>query len=83
VARLKPEFDKRSVKTLGLSIDPVDSHKGWAADIKETQGHAPNFPIVADPDRTVAGHYDEEARAKFPNGWRALKPYLRLTPQPR
>ena len=159
VARLKPEFDKRSVKAIGLSIDPVDSHKGWAADIKETQGYAPNFPIIADPDRKVAGLYgmihpahdevytvrtvfvidpkkkirlmitypqttgrnfDEilrvidslqltdahrvatpvnwkqgedviivpavsakEARAKFPNGWRALKPYLRLTPQPR
>jgi len=57
VARLKPEFDKRSVKAIGRSIDPVDSHKGWAADIKETQGHAPNFPIIADPDRKVAGLY--------------------------
>ncbi|MBI4635444.1 MAG: redoxin domain-containing protein, partial [Candidatus Rokubacteria bacterium] len=46
VARLKPEFDKRGVKAIGLSIDPVDSHKGWAADIKETQGYAPNFPII-------------------------------------
>ncbi len=46
MARLKPEFDKRSVKAIGRSIDPVDSHKGWAADIKETQGHAPNFPII-------------------------------------
>jgi len=45
VARLKPEFDKRNVKVIGLSIDPVDSHRGWAADIKETQGYAPNFPI--------------------------------------
>ena len=57
MARLKPEFDKRSVKAIGRSIDPVDSHKGWAADIKETQGHAPNFPIIADPDRKVAGLY--------------------------
>ena len=57
VARLKPEFDKRHVKTIGLSIDPVESHKGWVEDIRETQGHAPNFPIVADPERKVADLY--------------------------
>jgi alkyl hydroperoxide reductase subunit AhpC len=159
VARLKPEFDRRGVKAIGLSIDPVGSHQSWAADIRETQWHAPNFPIIADPDRKVAGLYgmihpahdevytvrtvfvidpkkkirlmitypqttgrnfdeilrvidslqltdahrvatpvnwkpgedviivpavsDEEARRKFPKGWRALKPYLRLTSQPR
>ena len=159
VARLKPEFDRRSVKVIGLSIDPVTSHHGWAADIKETQVYAPNFPIIADPERKVANLYgmmhpahdevytvrtvfvidpkkkvrltitypqttgrnfdeilrvldslqltdahrvatpvnwkqgedviivpavsDAEAKAKFPKGWRALKPYLRLTPQPR
>jgi len=159
VARLKPEFDRRRVKAIGLSIDPLDSHLDWAADIKETQGHALNFPIIADPERKVANLYgmihpshdevytvrtvfvidpkkkvrlmitypqttgrnfdeilrvidslqltdahrvatpvnwkqgedviivpavsDDEARAKFPRGWRALKPYLRLTPQPR
>ena len=159
VARLKPEFDRRGVKAIGLSIDPVGSHQSWAADIRETQGHAPNFPIIADRDRKVAGLYgmihpahdevytvrtvfvidpkkkirlmitypqttgrnfdeilrvidslqltdahrvatpvnwkpgedviivpavsDEEARRKFPKGWRALKPYLRLTSQPR
>jgi len=159
VARLKPEFEKRGVKAVGLSVDPVASHKGWAADIKETQGHAVNFPILADPDKKVADLYgmmhpahdevytvrtvfvidpkkkirlmitypqttgrnfdeilrvidslqltdahrvatpvnwkqgedviivpavtDEEARAKFPNGWKALKPYLRLTQQPK
>ena len=158
VARLKPEFDKRNVAAIGLSIDPLDSHRGWAADIKETQGYAPNFPIIADPERKVANLYgmmhpahdevytvrtvfvidpkkkvrltitypqttgrnfdeilrvidslqltdahkvatpvnwkqgedviivpavsDEEARAKFPKGWRALKSYLRPTPQP-
>jgi alkyl hydroperoxide reductase subunit AhpC len=158
VARLKSDFDKRGVKCMGLSIDPVDSHKGWMKDIKETQGHEPNFPIVADPERTVANLYgmmhpahdevhtvrtvfvidpkkkirlmitypqttgrnfdeilrvidslqltdgyrvatpvnwkqgddviivpavtDDEAKAKFPKGWKALKPYLRLTPQP-
>ena len=159
VARLKPEFDKRKVKAIGLSIDPVDAHKGWAKDIQETQGYAPNFPIVADPERKVANLYgmmhpahdevytvrtvfvidpnkkirlmitypqttgrnfdeilrvidslqltdshsvatpanwkdgedviivpavtDEEAKVKFPGGWKALKPYLRLTPQPK
>jgi thioredoxin-dependent peroxiredoxin len=159
VARLKPEFDKRGVKAIGLSVDPVTSHKGWAADIKETQGHAVNFPIIADPEKKVANLYgmmhpahdevftvrtvfvvdpkkkvrltitypqttgrnfdeilrvidslqltdahrvatpvnwkqgedviivpavsDEEAKAKFPKGWKALKPYLRLTPQPK
>jgi thioredoxin-dependent peroxiredoxin len=158
VARLKPEFDKRGVKAIGLSIDPVDSHRGWAKDIEETQGFAPNYPIVADPERKVANLYgmmhpshdevftvrtvfvidpkkkirlmitypqttgrnfdeilrvidslqltdsyqvatpvnwkqgedviivpavsDADAKAKFPKGWRALKPYLRLTPQP-
>ena len=159
VARLKGEFDKRHVKTIGLSIDPVDSHKGWMKDIKETQGHEPTFPIVADPERKVANLYgmmhpahdevytvrtvfvidpkkkirltitypqttgrnfdeilrvidslqltdghrvatpvnwkqgddviivpavtDEEAKAKFPKGWKTLKPYRRLTPQPK
>src|SRR5690606_22806844 len=57
VARLKPEFDKRNVKAIGLSIDPVDSHKKWSEDIRETQGSALNFPIIADPDRKVAGLY--------------------------
>ena len=158
VARLKPEFDRRGVKVLGLSIDPVESHKKWLQDIKETQGYLPDYPLVADPERKVANLYgmihpshdevytvrtvfvidpkkkirlmitypqtagrnfdeilrvldslqltdgykvatpvnwkhgedviivpavsDEEAKKQFPKGWRALKPYLRLTPQP-
>ncbi len=158
VARLAPEFERRGVKAIGLSVDPVDSHRKWAADIQETQGYAVNFPIIADPDRKVANLYgmihpahdevhtvrtvfvidplkkvrlfitypqtagrnfdeilrvidslqltdrhkvatpvnwkpgedviivlavsDEEARSRFPKGWKALKPYLRLTPQP-
>jgi thioredoxin-dependent peroxiredoxin len=158
VARIKPEFDKRGVKVIGLSVDPVDSHKGWAKDIEETQGTALNFPIIADPDRTVAGLYDmihpnasetatvrsvfvigpdkkvkltitypmgtgrnfdeilrvidslqltakynvatpanwtqggdciippavsdEQAKEKFPEGWKTLKPYLRMVRQP-
>jgi alkyl hydroperoxide reductase subunit AhpC len=57
VARLKPEFDKRNVKVIGLSVDPVDDHKRWANDIKETQGHAPNYPIIGDADLKVAKLY--------------------------
>jgi len=158
VARVKPEFERRNVQVIGLSVDPVDAHRQWAQDIKETQGYAPNYPIIADPEKKVANLYgmmhpahdevytvrtvfvidpqkkvrlmitypqttgrnfeeilrvvdslqltdshkvatpvnwkqgedviivtavsDEEARAKFPKGWKALKPYLRLTPQP-
>lgn len=159
LAGLKSEFDKRNVKVIGLSVDPVEDHRRWAADIKETQGNALNFPVIADSDRKVADLYDmihpnandtltvrsvfvigpdkkvkltltypastgrnfaellrvidslqltaahsvatpadwkqgedviivpsvsnEDARKKFPGGWRELKPYLRLVPQPR
>jgi len=158
VARCKPDFDKRGVKVIGLSVDKTDSHKKWAEDIKETQGAALNFPVIADPDHKVAELYDmihpeisdvftvrsvfvigpdkkiklmitypastgrnfdeilrvidslqltakysvatpvnwkdgddviivpslsdEAAKEKFPGGWRAPKPYLRITPQP-
>ena len=158
-ARLKPEFDKRNVKVIGLSVDPADSHTKWAADIKETQGHALNFPVIADSDRKVSDLYDmihpnandtltvrsvliidpkkkvrlmltypastgrnfdeilrvidslqltdkhsvatpvnwkhggdviivpsvsdEDAKKKFPGGWKTLKPYLRVVPQPK
>jgi len=58
MARIKPEFDKRNVKIIGLSVDPLDRHKDWANDIKETQGHAPNYPIIADADFAVAKLYD-------------------------
>jgi len=157
-SRLKPEFDQRNVKVIGLSVDQADSHKKWAEDIKETQGSALNFPVIADPDHKVAELYDmihpeisdiftvrsvfiidpakkvrlmitypascgrnfdevlrvidslqltsnysvatpvnwkdgddviivpslsdEDAKAKFPAGWKAVKPYLRITPQP-
>ena len=157
-AKLKPEFDKRNVKMIGLSVDPLESHLGWEKDIEETQGCAVNFPMIADADHKVADLYDmihpnandtftvrsvyvvgpdkkvklmitypastgrnfdellrvidslqltsnysvatpvnwkdgddciivpsisdEEAKAKFPAGWRAVKPYLRVTPQP-
>jgi alkyl hydroperoxide reductase subunit AhpC len=158
VARIKPEFDKRNVKVIGLSVDPLDSHKGWVGDIEETQGSALNFPLIADPDRKVSQLYDmihpnasdtftvrsvfvigpdkkvklsitypastgrnfdeilrvidslqltakhsvatpvnwkegddviivpalsdEDAKQKFPGGWKTLKPYLRIVPQP-
>jgi thioredoxin-dependent peroxiredoxin len=57
-ARIKPEFDKRNVKIIGLSVDPADSHARWAEDIKETQGTALNFPVIADADRKVSTLYD-------------------------
>ncbi|ACB49487.1 MULTISPECIES: peroxiredoxin [Cyanophyceae] len=57
VASLKPEFDKRNVKILALSVDSVDSHKGWINDINETQNTNVNYPIIADPDRKVADLY--------------------------
>ena len=158
VAKLKPEFDRRGVKVIGLSVDPVSEHKKWAEDIEETQGAALNFPLIADPDRTIADLYgmihpnasdtltvrsvyivgpdkklklslvypastgrnfdeilraidslqltanhsvatpadwkrgedviivpsvsDEEAREKFPGGWKTVKPYLRVVPEP-
>lgn len=158
MASIKPEFDKRNVKILALSVDPLTDHEGWSKDIEETQGTAPNYPIIADSDRKVADLYDmihpnadntltvrsvfviapdntvkltltypastgrnfdellrvidslqltaghsvatpvnwtdgedvivvpalsdEEAEKKFPKGFKALKPYLRVTPQP-
>ena len=57
MAKLKPEFDKRNAKIVGLSVDPVDSHSKWANDIKETQGTAPNYPLIGDPDLKVAKLY--------------------------
>ncbi|TNE36186.1 MAG: peroxiredoxin [Alphaproteobacteria bacterium] len=57
VARLKPEFDKRNVKPIALSVDGVDSHKGWLGDIEETQGSRVNYPILADEDRKVSDLY--------------------------
>lgn len=158
VAGLKPEFEKRNTKIIGLSVDPLDSHTKWEGDIKDVTGNAVNFPMIADPDRKVADLYDmihpgasdtmtvrsvfvigpdnkvkltltypastgrnwqeilrvidslqltaeykvatpsdwndgddviitaavsdEEAKERFPKGFEAKKPYLRLTPQP-
>lgn len=158
VAKIKPEFDKRNVKVVGLSVDPLDNHEKWVDDIEETQGARLNFPLIGDADKHVSDLYDmihpnasdtmtvrsvfivgpdkkvkliltypaatgrnfdeilrvidslqltagysvatpanwtegddviitaavsdEEADTKFPKGWTALKPYLRVTPQP-
>ena len=57
MAKIKPEFDRRGVKIIGLSVDPVDSHADWAKDIEETQGHAPNYPIIGDADFNVSKLY--------------------------
>ena len=158
VAKLKDEFEKRNTKVIGLSVDPVENHEKWAQDIEETQGARVNFPMIGDPDRSVADLFgmihpnandtqtvrsvfvigpdkkvkltltypastgrnfdeilrvidslqltadysvstpadwkdgedviiaatvsDEEAKERFPKGWDAKKPYLRITPQP-
>src|SRR5579862_5974239 len=58
MAGLKPEFDKRNTKIIGLSVDPVDNHSRWAKDIEETQGHAVNYPMIGDPQLKVAKLYD-------------------------
>ena len=58
LAGLKPEFDKRNTKVIGLSIDPVSDHQKWAKDIEETQGHALNYPVIGDTDLKVAKLYD-------------------------
>jgi alkyl hydroperoxide reductase subunit AhpC len=57
MAKIKPEFDKRNVKIIGLSVDPVDKHSKWSDDIKETQGHAPNYPMIADTDLSISKAY--------------------------
>ncbi len=58
VAALKPEFERRNTKIIGLSVDPVESHQRWESDIRDVTGHAVNFPMIGDPDRSVATLYD-------------------------
>jgi alkyl hydroperoxide reductase subunit AhpC len=58
MAKIKPEFDRRGVKIIGLSVDPMDRHEEWVKDIEETQGHAPNYPIISDGDFNVSKLYD-------------------------
>jgi alkyl hydroperoxide reductase subunit AhpC len=57
MAKLKPEFDRRNTRIIGLSVDPVESHKRWSKDIEETQGYAPNYPMIGDPDLTISKLY--------------------------
>src|SRR6202022_4051038 len=73
MAKIKPEFDRRDVKIIGLSVDATTDHEKWAADIEETQGHAPNYPIIGDGDFAVAKLYatlpaevSGEAKARTP-----------------
>ncbi len=66
MAGLKPQFDKRNCKIIGLSVDPVTDHKAWANDIKETQGHAPNYPIIGDADLSVAKLYEMLPASEVP-----------------
>ncbi len=58
LAKIKPEFDKRNTKVIGLSVDSIEDHKGWSGDIAETQGTPVNYPLIADPDKAVAEAYD-------------------------
>jgi alkyl hydroperoxide reductase subunit AhpC len=58
MAKLKPEFDRRDVKVIGLSVDPVDKHAAWSKDIAETQGHAPNYPMIGDPSLEISKLYE-------------------------
>jgi alkyl hydroperoxide reductase subunit AhpC len=57
MAKIKPEFDRRNVKIIGLSVDPTDKHEQWATDIEETQGHRPNYPVIGDSDFSVSKQY--------------------------
>src|ERR1700688_2203452 len=57
MAKLKPEFDKRNTKLIGLSVDPIDKHAKWSEDIKETQGYAPNYPMIGDTDLSISKLY--------------------------
>src|SRR3546814_2365577 len=70
MAKLKPEFDKRNVKIIGLSVDPVDQHSKWARDIEETQGTAPNYPMIGDPDlRSEERRVGKECVSTFRSRW--------------
>ena len=78
VARLKPEWDKRHIKPIGISVDPVDAHGKWAADIAETQGTAPNFPMIGDPDLSIAKLYGILPKCAPASMARAGRPHARL-----
>src|SRR5207248_3253599 len=89
MAKIKPEFDRRNVKVIGLSVDSTGDHDGWARDIEETQGQAPNYPIIGDADFEVSKLYgmlpaetSGDPKAIF-GDWESPKPYIRIVPQPR
>ena len=67
VAKIKPEFDKRGVKVIGLSVDPIDSHERWEKDIEETSGHHVSFPMIADPDMRISYLYGMIHPASLPH----------------
>jgi alkyl hydroperoxide reductase subunit AhpC len=73
MAKIKPEFDRRGVKIIGLSVDPIDNHSKWAQDIEETQGYAPNYPIIGDSEFKVAKLYGMLA-AGVEGDWTARTP---------
>jgi alkyl hydroperoxide reductase subunit AhpC len=77
MAKLKPEFDKRNVKLIGLSVDPVTNHAKWAVDIKETQGEQGEDVIIS------GSVSEDEAKKLYPGGWKSPRPYIRIVPQPR
>jgi thioredoxin-dependent peroxiredoxin len=81
MAKIKPEFERRNVKIIGLSVDPTDKHEQWANDIQETQGHAPNYWQRGD-DVIIAGSVsDDQARELF-GEWESPRPYIRIVPEP-
>ena len=78
MAKIKPEFDRRNVKIIGLSVDPVDSHEEWAKDIEETQGTAPNYPMIGDSDfKVVEALRDAARRRSRATRWTAPRPTTR------
>ena len=87
MARIKPEFDRRGVKIIGLSVDATSDHEGWAKDIEETQGTAPNYPIVADADFTVSKLYgmlpattSGDAKSRTPNDNQTVRNVFVIAP---
>jgi alkyl hydroperoxide reductase subunit AhpC len=72
MARMKPEFDKRGAKIIGLSVDPVDNHKKWAVDIKDVVGTAPNYPMIADTDLSISKAYGRPNTGRQSDGAQCL-----------
>jgi alkyl hydroperoxide reductase subunit AhpC len=90
LAKIKPEFDRRGVKLIGLSVDPVAAHSAWASDIEDTQGHAPNYPLIGDDDFTVSKLYgmlpagtDGDASARTPADNQTVRTVFVIGPDKR